>query len=924
MDGPDDREQHAFDGALRCLTSESRSEYLDQVCGKDAELRSRVEALLQAHEGDASILDVPVAGELTGLAGVFPSLEKPGDWLGRYRLLQLLGEGGCGAVYLAEQEEPVRRLVAVKIVKAGMDTRQVLARFAAERQALALLDHPGIAKVLDGGASSSGRPYFVMEAVRGLSVTEHCDEHALSVRSRIELFIKICRAVEHAHQRGIIHRDLKPSNIMITFHDGEPVPKVIDFGIAKALQGRLTDQTVFTALDHFVGTPAYMSPEQAELSGLDVDTRTDIFSMGVLLYELLTGNVPFPSRSLRNASIDDVRRRIREEDPKSPSTRVSTLEHSHRTLLAQRRGTDPVRWIHFLRGDLDWIIMKCLEKDRNRRYASIGDLSADLQRYLDELPVMARPPEVGYRLGKSIRRHRTAYAAGFLVVLSLLSGLAMAVAQATRARAAEKEAQLALRRAEQESLRGKELFDLLQGWFETTMPIPRDFRTFESSPTNVLAVGQIAASNAPPGSLTKVFWLSYLALYANRTGQFGRELPLLEQALKEAEAGLGASAADTERIRELLAQFYLGSGREKEAQSLFQQTVSNTNPLVNPVVLADSHLGLAEIAARRGDLGQIQIYGEKAISTVRAHLPANHGALARIIRTVAWREADNGFLAQSRARLEARLAEEETYGEIMSGLPQSQTRRELSRVLLKQGKPAEAEQLLSVAIQRHPDYGRTYLATLMGYRRGIRILRGDSEGALEDGRRLLEWFPSDPWQNFAQSVLLFRIRQGREAFRLKDRLVEGAAMLPLLMREKVARLVGLFGGSEASLSTAAELAKGVLGSPSEEAKATLGLVYWRQGRLEESREVASKLVQDDPPHTMATAQAHFVLALVHSFKGEHSEAKQRFSLGVSERSQINWHSDASGSGAVHSLTLQILEEETASMLQINSGHSWNK
>src|SRR5215467_292761 len=305
-----------------------------------------------------------------------PLTEKPGDRIGRYRLLQEIGHGGCGVVYMAEQEEPVRRRVALKVIKLGMDTKQVVARFEAERQALALMDHPNIAKVLDAGATEAGRPYFVMELVRGIRITDYCDQNKLPTGDRLKLFIQVCQAIQHAHQKGIIHRDIKPSNILVTLHDGVPVPKVIDFGIAKATQGRLTNQTLFTAFEQFIGTPAYMSPEQAEMSGLDVDTRSDIYSLGVLLYELLTGKTPFDVRELMSQGIDAMRRTIREQEPSKPSTKLATLKGEELTTTAKRRSVETAKLLHQVKGDLDWIVMNCLEKDRPPSSAPPNALAA--------------------------------------------------------------------------------------------------------------------------------------------------------------------------------------------------------------------------------------------------------------------------------------------------------------------------------------------------------------------------------------------------------------------------------------------------------------------------------------------------------------------------------------------------------------------
>src|SRR5207245_2184384 len=359
-----------------------RQAYIDAACAGDEALRREVNDLLRHCEQKGSFLESPVPA----LAAITPDLlsEGPGTVIGPYKLLEQIGEGGFGVVYMAEQQEPVRRKVALKVVKPGMDTKQVVARFDAERQALALMDHPHIARVLDAGATDSGRPYFVMELVRGISITEFCDQNHLPVRERLELFVAICQAVQHAHQKGIIHRDLKPNNVLVTLHDGTPLVKVIDFGIAKALgQERLTDKTLVTGFAQMIGTPLYMSPEQAEMTGQDVDTRSDIYSLGVLLYELLTGTTPFDKERLQQAGYDEMRRIIREEEPPRPSTRISTLGQAAATLSTQRK-SDPRRLSQLLRGELDWIVMKCLEKDRNRRYETASALVADVQRYLHD------------------------------------------------------------------------------------------------------------------------------------------------------------------------------------------------------------------------------------------------------------------------------------------------------------------------------------------------------------------------------------------------------------------------------------------------------------------------------------------------------------------------------------------------------------
>src|SRR5262245_30727582 len=375
--------------AAAAMAPSDRAAFLDEACGGNRPLRDEVESLLRAHDPSDSFLEVPAPA--VTIDRDRPITEGPGAVIGPYKLREQIGEGGFGVVYVAEQEKPVRRKVALKIIKPGMDTKDVIARFEAERQALALMDHPNVAKVLDAGTTESGRPYFVMELVHGLPITEFCDKNKLPTRERLTLFAEICRAVQHAHQKGIIHRDLKPSNIMVTLHDGQPVPKVIDFGVSKALSQQLTEKSIYTAYGQMIGTPSYMSPEQAEMSGLGIDTRSDVYSLGVLLYELLTGKTPLDAKRLRDGGYGEMLRIIREEEPARPSLKISTLGEAA-TAIAQHRHTDPHQLRRSLRGELDWIVMKCLEKDRARRYETAIGLVRDIERYLRDEPVEACPP----------------------------------------------------------------------------------------------------------------------------------------------------------------------------------------------------------------------------------------------------------------------------------------------------------------------------------------------------------------------------------------------------------------------------------------------------------------------------------------------------------------------------------------------------
>jgi len=436
-----------FDSALDITDPSARAAFLDQACAGDDKLRRHLDELLAAQSKLGKFLD-RTAGWSNATIDGENITERPGTMIGPYKLVEQIGVGGFGLVFVADQLEPVQRQVAVKVIKPGMDTREVMARFAAERQALALMDHPNIAKVLDAGTTVSGRPYFVMELVRGIPITNYCDENHLDPRQRLELFIAVCQAVQHAHQKGIIHRDIKPSNILVSSLDGKPVVKVIDFGVAKAVNPNLNERSFHTAIAQMVGTPLYMSPEQAAMRGLDIDTRSDIYSLGVLLYELLTGTTPFDKKQFARAAYDEIRRIIREEEPEKPSTRLSRSD-SLPSVAAQRK-MEPARLSKEIRGDLDWITMKALEKDRTRRYETASGLARDIERFLSDEPVEARPPSAEYRFRKFLRRNKAAAIAASLIILALLAGMTGIVWQAGRAEKARKLAVANEQRANEE------------------------------------------------------------------------------------------------------------------------------------------------------------------------------------------------------------------------------------------------------------------------------------------------------------------------------------------------------------------------------------------------------------------------------------------------------------------------------------------
>ncbi|MGB3862275.1 MAG: serine/threonine-protein kinase, partial [Candidatus Aminicenantaceae bacterium] len=482
----------------------------------------------------------------------------------KYKLIEELGRGGMGVVYLAEQIAPVKRKVAVKIIKLGMDTKQVMARFEAERQAIAMMDHPNIAKVYDAGATETGRPYFVMEFVKGVPITEYCDTHRLNNRERLELFQEVCKGVQHAHQKGIIHRDIKASNILVAIHDNKPVPKIIDFGVAKATAQRLTERTMFTEMGQLIGTPEYMSPEQAEMTGLDIDTRTDIYSLGVLLYELLVGTLPFDSDTLRAAGLSEIQRIIRETDPPRASTRLSSLGDSQIS-IAQHRRTDLTALRKQLKGDLDWIILKAMEKDRTRRYETVNGLAADIFRHLNNEPVLARPPSTTYKLQKMISRHKIGF--GFTVALSvLIVGFAIAMTVASARIAAERD------RAEEESAKATAINAFLQDTLGSANPIEgsdRDITVLEALETATDKIEE-SFSNQPEveTEVRHTIGVTYL-----RLGHYKEAEDMLHSALIVARKAYPPDHPELASPLTSLAVLLHERGSFDEAESMYREAL---------------------------------------------------------------------------------------------------------------------------------------------------------------------------------------------------------------------------------------------------------------------------------------------------------------------------------------------------------------
>jgi serine/threonine protein kinase len=553
-----------------------RQAFVQKACGDNVGLRAKVERLIANHDRAGFFLDCPAA--VLDTAAISERPVALGTCIGQYKLREIIGEGGMGVVYLAEQHKPVRRQVALKVIKPGMDSKQIVARFETERQALAMMDHSNIAKVLDAGTTDNGRPYFVMELVRGIAVTDYCDQARLTIRQRLDLFIHVCRAVQHAHTKGIIHRDLKPTNVLVTSDDGVPVPKVIDFGVAKAMEQSLTECSLHTGFAQMIGTPLYMSPEQAEFNLQGVDTRSDIYSLGVLLYELLTGDTPFEKQRLRIVDFDELRRILREEEPPLPSDRLSTLGAGLST-ASERRGVDPRELKRTLNGELDWIVQKSLEKDRSRRYESASAFAADVQRYLKDEPVEACPPSLWYRAGKFSRRHRQMLATIAAIGVALVAATAVSVWQAMVARDSQHVAEAAQRRAATEAASARAVSDFLQTdllgqahtdpRFRETPGANADLTVKEALDRAAAKIGtRFQDQPLVEATIRMAIGRAYRSLGRNKLA-----IPHLERALALRRANLDLGDQKTLESMDNLAEAYLWVVRVQEAIALGQEAL---------------------------------------------------------------------------------------------------------------------------------------------------------------------------------------------------------------------------------------------------------------------------------------------------------------------------------------------------------------
>jgi tetratricopeptide (TPR) repeat protein len=790
---------------------------------------------------------------------------------------------------MAEQEEPVRRRVALKVIKLGMDTRQVVARFEAERQALALMDHPNIAKVLDAGATATGRPYFVMELVRGIRITDYCDKNKISTSDRLKLFTQVCQAVQHAHQKGIIHRDIKPSNILVALHDGVPIPKVIDFGIAKATQGRLTDHTLFTAFEQFIGTPAYMSPEQAAMDSNDIDTRTDIYSLGVLLYEMLTGRTPLDSKELLACGLDDMRRTIREKEPMRPSTRLRTMVGQELDTTAKFRCLEPHKLIHSVSGDLDWIVMKCLEKDRARRYETASGLAGDVERHLENQPIAARGPSRAYRLQRLIRRNRLAFAAGAAVAGALLLGAMISAWQAVRARRASLEqvrlrqqAVIDERRAEIEAVKSRQVAQFLERMLKVIVPS--------------VAVGE-----------------ENLVLRR-----------LLDETARRLSDDFGDQPELEAQLRTTIAQVYQGLGDVKDAEAMLRSALGvqrrvfgNDDPAV-----AETLMELARLLSPNGDLTGAEVAATEALAVRRHCLGKAHPLVAESLIMLGEVFRRKGDYAAAETNLREALA----IWRARPGAAQDQLLASalstLRDVLLELHKRSEAEQLLEEVLpQNVPTEPQS--APVLRVRAELRARTGAWRQAVADYWKLIELEPDNHFNYHYLAPLLVQSGDleayGRLCGQIRSRF--GGITNNPSIADRMAKDCLILACAHADLTIENRLADVAVtlghGYPGEPwFQFCKGLAEYRRCHYQEAAEWTQKVLAGPLRRPRLDMETYLVLAMARRQLNQPNDAKLALAraLEISQTKAPNLRGDDLGDGWVDWLIAYALLREARALI----------
>ncbi|MBW8040732.1 MAG: serine/threonine protein kinase [Planctomycetes bacterium] len=873
-----------FAEAIEKKSSKERAAFLDKACGADGDLRSKVEDLLRAHSQAGDFLEEPPIGSIVTLGD--PHLtEGPGTIISRYKLLEQIGEGGMAVVYMAEQKEPIRRKVALKVIKLGMDTKQVIARFEAERQALAMMDHPNIAKVLDAGATETGRPYFVMELVKGVSITEYCDKNKLNTRERLDLFMQVCNAVQHAHQKGIIHRDIKPSNVMVTLLDGQPVTKVIDFGIAKATSLELTEKTLFTRYAQMIGTPEYMSPEQAEMCGLDVDTRTDIYSLGVLLYQLLTGALPFDPEMLRASGYAEIRRTIVEDEPPRPSTRLSSLGEEAKK-VAESRGTKIALLVARLRKELEWIPLKAIRKDRTRRYRSAAEMSDDVQNYLNGAPLIAGPESTLYRLKKSIHRNRALVISIFSILAVLLAGIVVSMVFAVRA-----ERQARISQAVSDFLRN-DLLGSADPWSGRTEGAT--VVSFLDAASKRLE-GKFADEPLIEASIRYTFGSTY-----HHLGRYSEAENHLRRCLEIRRDRLGNEDFETLNCMRELGWVYRELGNNKQAEMLLVEALEGMRR-----TLDKEHDALLSCMGWRAglyfDQGRYdeaeRLYAE-GLEVIQRKLGAEHSWAAVYMHWI-------GVVYQNQRRFdeaEKLLTEALDIRRRTNGDLDSETLyiiHDLGLLYSDQERYEDAERLLAEALEgRRKVVGEGHPETLrlMGtlgrlYRRQGKLDQAEqllSECYRKSREVLGEEHPTT--SDLIPDLAVLYYRQGKidEMAALTDNVVEvvRSGLLDESLNPMMLHMIHSLGmwylhigrevEAETLLGKALEVRRRMLGEEHPDTQASVGMDYFRRGQYDKAEPLLIKALEDErrkEGQEVPPLISIYNLALVHHRQGDYDKAE---------------------------------------------------